>query len=139
LEQVDKSEVNFTSERIIMQHTRLTKLTSNQLHNLLTKRYRSPARIAEIKQWVENRKKAINTARVQKQVIKKRWARIIKPLTKRDQRSKVSEDIPRGQEPPTLFVLRGLPRFLNHPTRADGNAEKQEWQDATREQDRALD
>lgn len=60
-------------------------------------------------------------------------------VIKRNQRSKVSKDIPRGQEPPTLFFFRGLPRFLNHPTRADGNAEKQEWQDATREQDRALD
>ena len=65
-----------------MQHTRLTKLSSNKLHKLLTKRYKSPARIAEIKQWVAIRKKAINTARVEKRVIKKRWAEIIKPLTK---------------------------------------------------------
>ena len=64
-----------------MQHTRLTKLSANQLHNLLTKRYRSPARIAEIKQWVAIRKKAINTARVQKRVIEKRWQKIIAPLS----------------------------------------------------------
>jgi chorismate mutase len=64
-----------------MQHTRLTKLSANQLHNLLTKRYRSPARIAEIKQWVAIRKKAINTARVEKRVIQKRWQKIIAPLS----------------------------------------------------------
>lgn len=82
-----------------MQHTRLTKLTSNQLHNLLTKRYRSPARIAEIKQWVEIRKKAINTARVQKQVIKKRWARIIKPLTKEIKEARSAKIYHEGKNP----------------------------------------
>lgn len=82
-----------------MQHTRLTKLTSNQLHNLLTKRYRSPARIAEIKQWVENRKKAINTARVQKQVIKKRWARIIKPLSKEIKEARSAKIYHEGKNP----------------------------------------
>jgi chorismate mutase len=79
---VDKTEVRFTSERTTMQHTRLTKLSANKLHNLLHKRYKSPARIAEIKQWVANRKKAINTARVEKQVIQKRWAKIIRPLSR---------------------------------------------------------
>jgi len=65
-----------------MQHTRLTKMSANQLHNTLLKRHLSDARIKEIKEWVSNRKDLINKTRVEKQVRQRRWTALIRPLSK---------------------------------------------------------
>ena len=64
-----------------MKHTRLTRMSKNQLHNTLLKRNLSPARIKEIKEWVAHRKDLINKARVEKQIRQRRWSEMIRPLS----------------------------------------------------------
>ena len=65
-----------------MQHTRLTKMSANQLHNTLIKRHLSDARIKEIKEWVAKRKELINKNRIEKQVRQRRWTALIRPLSR---------------------------------------------------------
>ena len=65
-----------------MRHTPYTKLSKNQLHNLLTKRKLPDTTINQIKEDVALRKKQINTTRIENKVRYKRWADMIKPLTR---------------------------------------------------------
>ena len=65
-----------------MRHTTYTKISKNKLHNLLTKRNLPDATINQIKEQVAIRKKQIQIARVESKVRYKRWADLIKPLTR---------------------------------------------------------
>jgi hypothetical protein len=66
---------------ITERQTRLTKLSRNELHNKLTKMKLSDARIAELKEWVDTRKKQLNKGRLDR-VRDRRWRQVITPLTK---------------------------------------------------------
>lgn len=65
-----------------MRHTPYTKLTRNQLHNQLQKRKLPDFTIAQIKEDVAKRKKAINKNRIETRVRVRRWNDMIRPLTK---------------------------------------------------------
>jgi len=65
-----------------MRHTPYTKISKNQLHNLLTKRNLPDFTVNQIKEDVALRKKQINTTRIENKVRYKRWADMIKPLTR---------------------------------------------------------
>jgi len=65
-----------------MRHTTYTKISKNKLHNLLTKRKLPDFTIEQIKEDVAKRKKQINQTRVENRIRYKRWAALIKPLTK---------------------------------------------------------
>jgi len=58
------------------------KLSKNQLHNLLIKRNLPDFTVNQIKEDVATRKKQIQKARVENRVRCKRWAELIKPLTR---------------------------------------------------------
>ena len=65
-----------------MRHSTYTKISKNKLHNLLTKRNIPDFEVDRIKTQVERRKKQINTTRVENRIRYKRWAEMIKPLTR---------------------------------------------------------
>jgi len=65
-----------------MRHTTYTKISKNKLHNLLTKRNLPDTTINQIKEQVALRKKQINQTRVENRIRYKRWADLIKPLTR---------------------------------------------------------
>jgi thioesterase domain-containing protein len=64
-----------------MRHTPYTKLTRNQLHNILTKRKLPDETIVQIKEDIALKKKAINKNRVETRVRVRRWNDLIRPLT----------------------------------------------------------
>ena len=65
-----------------MYHTRLTRLTPNELQNYLIKMKYTPARCAEVKEWVEVRKKTIRQHKIERQETKNKWREFIAPLSK---------------------------------------------------------
>ena len=65
-----------------MRHTPYTKISKNKLHNLLVKRNLPDFAVNQIKEQVALRKKQINTTRVENRIRYKRWADLIKPLTR---------------------------------------------------------
>jgi hypothetical protein len=64
-----------------MRHSTYTKLTANQLHNLLEKRKIPEPLKTNIKESVAIRKKQIHKQRVEDRVRAKRWGLFIRPLS----------------------------------------------------------
>jgi hypothetical protein len=97
-----------------MRHTTYTKISKNKLHNLLTKRKLPLNTIEQIKEQVALRKKQIQKARVETRVRYKRWADLIKPLTKEINIVKASIHYHAKTNPQThLFYQDYLKTLLN--------------------------
>jgi hypothetical protein len=97
-----------------MRHTPYTKISKNKLHNLLIKRKLPEATINQIKEQVALKKKQIQIARVESKVRHKRWADLIKPLTREINLVKANYNYHANANPDTAkFYVDYLEALIN--------------------------